>query len=232
MSSAFQKNHQSKNKQSKSTNFKTKIMTKIIVTFVLFLTTLASAQSQYETGMQKAFKLWDEEKNTEASALFERIASAEKDNWLPNYYVALVNTTTAFTIKDKTQITALLAKAQESLDKELDKNSSNSELLVLQALINTAWIVADPMTNGMKLSAKTVEIYNKAIAIDPNNPRAVFGKAEFEIGGAKYFGSDTKPMCAQIDKAIELFSTFKPETPFHPKWGLDRALEAQKECKK
>jgi len=207
-------------------------MTKLITALLLFVAGFVTAQSQYEAGMQKAFMLWGEGKNTEASALFERIASAEKDNWLPNYYVALVNTTTAFTIKDKTQITALLAKAQESLDKELDKNSSNSELLVLQALINTAWIVADPMTNGMKLSAKTVEIYNKAIAIDPNNPRAVFGKAEFEIGGAKYFGSDTKPMCAQIDKAIELFSTFKPETPFHPKWGLDRALEAQKECKK
>ena len=207
-------------------------MAKIIVTFVLFLTTLVSAQSQYETGMQKAFKLWDEGKNTEASALFERIASAEKDNWLPNYYVALVNTTTAFTVKDKNQISGLLAKAQESLDKELDKNPNNSELLVLQALINTAWIVADPMTNGMKLSAKTVEIYNKAIALDSNNPRAVFGKAEFEIGGARYFGSDTKPMCAQIDKSIELFATFKPETVFHPKWGEERALQAQKECKK
>jgi len=207
-------------------------MTKVITAFLLFVGSLVSAQSQYETGMQKAFALWGEGKNTEASALFERIASAEKDNWLPNYYVALVNSTTSFTVKDKTQIAALLAKAQESLDKELDKNPNNAELLVVQALINTAWIVADPMTNGMKLSAKTVEIYNKAIAIDPNNPRAVFGKAEFEIGGAKYFGSDTKPMCAQIDKAIVLFGTFKPETPFHPKWGLDRALEAQKECKK
>ena len=207
-------------------------MTKLIVTLVLFITSLVSAQSQYESGMQKAFALWGEGKNTEASAMFERIASAEKDNWLPNYYVALVNSTSAFKTKDKTQIAALLGKAQEALDKELDKNPNNSELLVIQALINTAWIVADPMTNGMKLSAKTVEIYNKAIALDPNNPRAIFGKAEFEIGGAKYFGSDTKPMCAQIDKSIELFATFKPETVFHPKWGLERALEAQKECKK
>lgn len=207
-------------------------MTKVIVTLVFFITSLVSAQSQYETGMQKAFGLWGEGKDTEASAMFERIASAEKDNWLPNYYVALVNSTSAFKTKDKTQISALLGKAQEALDKELDKNPNNAELLVVQALINTAWIVADPMTNGMKLSAKTVEIYNKAIAIEPNNPRAVFGKAEFEIGGARYFGSDTKPMCAQIDKAIELFATFKPQTPFHPKWGLERALEAQKECKK
>lgn len=207
-------------------------MTKIIVTFLLFLSTLVAAQSQYETGMQKAFQLWGEGKDAEASALFERIASAEKSNWLPNYYVAMVNTTAAFKTKDKNQITGLLLKAQTALDAETAKHADNSELLVVQAMINTAWIVADPMTNGMKLSAKTVEIYNKAIALDPKNPRAVFGKAEFEIGGAKYFGGDTKPMCAQIDKAIELFATFKPETDFHPKWGLERALEAQKECKK
>jgi hypothetical protein len=33
--------------------------------------------------------------NTEASDLFERIAAAEPANGLPNYYVALVNTTAA-----------------------------------------------------------------------------------------------------------------------------------------
>ncbi|WDO12808.1 hypothetical protein MH928_15975 [Flavobacterium sp. WW92] len=207
-------------------------MTKFILTIAFFITTLAGAQTQYEQGMQKAFALWSEGKTTEASALFERIASAEKNNWLPNYYVALVNTTTAFQTKDKNQIVALLGKAQEALNTELDKNPENPELLVMQAMINTAWIVADPMTNGMKLSAKTIEIYDKALKIAPENPRALFSKAEFEIGGARYFGNDTKPMCAQIDKAIELFAKFKPETPFHPNWGLDRALEAQKECNK
>ena len=59
----------------------------------------------------------------------------------------------------------------------------------------------------------------------------MFGKAEFEIGGAKYFGTDTKPLCAQIEKSIELFVNFKPESPFHPTWGLERAQQALKECK-
>jgi len=60
----------------------------------------------------------------------------------------------------------------------------------------------------------------------------VYGKAEYEIGGAKFFGTDIKPMCAEVDRAIALFEKFKPETPFSPKWGLERALEVQKECKK
>ena len=206
-------------------------MKKIITTIALFVVAVITAQGQFEQGMGKAFQLWGEGKNTEASAMFERIAAAEPNSWLPNYYVALVNTTTAFGTKNKEQIDLLLTKAQNALDVELIKTPDNSELIVIQALIHTAWVVFDPMTNGQKLSGTVMELYDKAIAIGPSNPRAVFGKAEFEIGGAKFWGTDTKPMCAQIEKAIGLFATFKPETPFSPKWGLKKAEEAFKNCK-
>ena len=206
-------------------------MKKIITTIALFVVAIANAQGQFEQGMGKAFQLWGEGKNTEASAMFERIAAAEPNSWLPNYYVALINTTTAFGTKEKEQMDSLLTKAQNTLDVELIKTPNNSELIVLQALIHTAWVVYDPMTNGQKLSGTILELYGKAIVLDPNNPRAVAGKAEYEIGGAKFWRTDTKPMCAQIEKAIGLFATFKPETPFSPKWGLERAEEAFKNCK-
>lgn len=206
-------------------------MKNIITTITLFVAIIASAQSQFEQGMGKAFQLWGEGKNSEASAMFERIASAEPTSWLPNYYVALVNTTTAFGTKDKEQMNFLLTTAQNALDVELIKTPNNPELLVLQAMIHTAWIAFDPMTNGQKLSGTVMELYAKAQAIAPENPRVVFGKAEFEIGAAKFWGTDTKPMCAQIENAIGLFATFKPETPFAPKWGLERAEAALKNCK-
>ncbi len=193
---------------------------------------ISTAQTQFEQGMTKAFGLWKEGKNTEASAMFERIAAAEKTSYLPNYYVALINTTSSFTEKDKTKVDLQLTKAQDALDIELIKDQNNAELYALQALIYTAYVVADPMTNGMKYSAKVMEAYAKGKAIDPNNPRIVFGEADYQLGGAKWTGVDTKPLCVQVDKAIELFGTFKPETAFSPKWGLDRALEAQKSCKK
>ncbi|AWK07156.1 hypothetical protein HYN56_24175 [Flavobacterium crocinum] len=206
-------------------------MTKIITVITLFICSLLSAQTQFEQGMNKAFGLWKEGKNAEASAMFERIAAAEKTSWLPNYYVGLVNTLAVFSEKDKTKIELLLVKAQDAVDAEMLKDQSNSELYVLQALIYTGYVVADPMTNGMKYSGKVMEAYAKAKALDPNNPRAVFGEADYQLGGAKWTGVDTKPLCAQVNKAIELFGTFKPETPFSPKWGLERALEVQKTCK-
>ena len=207
-------------------------MTKISIVIALCISSLLSAQGQFEQGMGKAFQLWGEGKNSEASDLFERIASAEKSSWLPNYYVALVNTTSSFGTQDKERINGLLTKAQDALDIEMVKNQNNAELYVLQALIYTAWIVYDPMTNGMKLSAKTMEMYEKAESLEPNNPRVVFSKADFQIGGAKWTGVDTKPLCAQIEKAIGLFATFKPETPFSPTWGLERAQETLKNCGK
>lgn len=207
-------------------------MVKTISAIAFFICSVAFGQSKYEQGMTKAFELWGQGKNTEASAMFERIAAAEQDQWLPNYYVTFVNTISSFSTKDRAQVSALLDKAQKALDIELIKNPANPELLVMQAMIYTGWVAFDPMTNGMKYSGQVMELYDKAQKLDPNNPRAVFGKAEYEMGGAKYFGTDIAPICAEIKRSLELFAKFKPETPFHPKWGQDRAEAAAKDCEK
>ena len=206
-------------------------MTKLFIAIVLFVTSLVSAQGQFEQGMGKAFGLWKEGKNTEASDMFERIASAEKTSWLPNYYVALINTTEAFNPANKEKVSILLDKANAALEIELTKNPNNVELLVVQAMSKTALLASNPMTYGMTLSPKITEIYTMASLLAPENPRVVLCKAEFGIGGAKWTGADVKQLCGQIEKSIELFAKFKPETPFSPKWGLDRAIEAQKNCK-
>jgi hypothetical protein len=206
-------------------------MIKLATTIALFICSLASAQTQYEQGMSKALELWGEGKTTESTALFERIAAAEKDNWLPNYYIALMNSTVAIGMKDKDKMVAMVDKAQNALDVELIKNPNNPELLIVQGLINTVWIVYDPMTNGQKLSPKTMELYEKALAIAPENPRAILEKAEFEIGGAAFWGKDTKPMCDELKRSIPLFENEKLETKFSPKWGRERVDELLKNCK-
>ena len=207
-------------------------MTRVVTIIVLFITAMVTAQSQYDQGMQKAFKLWGENKDAEAAALFERIASAEKNNWLPNYYVALINTAQAFQTKDREKVRALLTKALAALDAAMLIAPNEPELMVMQAMIYTAYVASDPMTNGMKLGGKVNELYAKALVIAPNNPRVVFSKAEWDMGSAKYFGTDTKPICAQVEKSIGLFKDFKPASPYHPKWGLERAQQTLEECNK
>jgi len=209
-------------------------MTKIFTIISVFICSLLSAQGQakFEQGMGKALGTWKQGNATEAVAQFERIASVEKANWLPNYYVAFVNTIEAFKTQDKEKVPALLDRAQTAIDEASIISPNNAEIMVVQALVYTAWIMQDPMTNGMKYSSKAMEQYYKAQAIAPNNPRVVFSKTEFEIGGAQWTGADVKQLCKEVERSIGLFATFKPETPFHPNWGLERAQETLKTCGK
>jgi len=206
-------------------------MTKIITIIALFVASLMQAQTPFEQVMGKALQTWNGGKPVEAVAQLEQIALKEQNNWLPNYYLALINTTEAFEEQDKIKMELLLKKAQKALDICNKTESDNPEILIMQAMIHTAYIVYDPMTNGQKLSGDVMYILNKAYKIAPENPRVVFQKASFEKGMAEYFGQDTATMCAQIEKAIELFATFKPESNLHPNWGLDRAQNELKNCK-
>jgi tetratricopeptide (TPR) repeat protein len=206
-------------------------MKKVITLTLLFIGTLGFAQDKYTDGMQKAFQFWGEGKISEASNLFERISSAELDNWLPAYYASQVNTVASFGEKDMDKLTRQLEKAQELVDIAKAISPNNPEILVQQALIHTAWVAYDGATYGMTLSGKVSALYQKALQLDPNNPRVVFSKAEWDMGSAKFFGQDIAPYCKDVEHALELFANFKPASAFHPNWGKERAEEIVKNCK-
>lgn len=207
-------------------------MKKAIVITALFIATIGMAQDQYTKGMQKAFGLWQEGNTAEASNLFERISIAEPDNWLPLYYVAQVNTVVSFGEKDKEKLTQQLEKAQEFVDLAKAISPDNPEILVQQAMTHTAWVAFDGATYGMTLSGKIAALYAKANEMAPENPRVVFGKAEWDMGSAKFFGQDTAPYCKDVERSLALFDSFEPETPFHPNWGKDRAVATLENCGK
>ncbi|PIA79454.1 hypothetical protein BFR04_00985 [Gaetbulibacter sp. 4G1] len=207
-------------------------MKHLIIIATLLVSGVINSQTNYEKGMQKAFELWGSNKPTEAINLFERIANAEPDNWLPSYYAAQINIVNSFGEKDEEKLSAQLKKAQDLINDATAISKDNPEILVLQALLHTAWVAYDGATYGMTLSGKVVELYAKAKQISPKNPRVVYCKAEWDIGGASYFGQDTTPFCKDLELALELFANFKPETPFHPNWGKERAAQVLKSCKK
>ncbi|WP_298239376.1 hypothetical protein [uncultured Algibacter sp.] len=203
----------------------------IIITTLLF-TGFINAQTNYEKGMQKAFELWGSNNSIEAANLFERIASAETDNWLPAYYAAQINIISSFGEKDEEKLSAQLKKAQDLINDATSISKENPEIMVLQALLYTAWVAFDGANYGMTLSPKVVEIYAKAEMLAPENPRVVYCKAEWNMGSARYFGQDITPYCKDLERAVELFTNFKPETPFHPKWGKERATQISESCGK
>ena len=204
-------------------------MNKLIIILVLSVTQLVISQTRYDKGMQKAFSLWESNPH-EAANLFERIASAELDNWLPLYYAAQINILQSFGLQDEEKLSAQLNKAQDLLNEAQAISKDNPEIIVLQALLHTAWVAYDGATYGMTLSGKVASLYAQAEQIAPDNPRVILNKAEWGMGSARYFGQDTKPFCKDVERALELFANFKPESPYHPKWGKERAEQILESC--
>lgn len=205
-------------------------MKHVIISIVVCITGIMSAQTNYDKGMQRAFQLWEHNNWTEAEQLFERIAAAEPDQWLPNYYIAQLNSLKTWEEKDADKVKAQLEKAQNYLNDAMSIEKDNADILVMQAQIFTNWVAFDGMTYGMKYAVKIGELYNKAYALAPENPMVVLNRADWNMGSARYFGQDTKPFCKDVEKAIELFANFKPEKPFYPNWGRERAESLLKSC--
>jgi tetratricopeptide (TPR) repeat protein len=205
-------------------------MKKLFLFIVLSIALNVAAQTPYQKGMQKAFSLWEQGKITEASQIFERICKIEKENWLPSYYVAQIEIIGSFDLNDELKLTTKLTKAQEFLDVAKSNSENNPEIIIAQALLNTAYIAFDGQKYGMSLSGKNSQLYGKALAIAPNNPRVILGNAEWNMGAAKFFGKSTKPYCDQVKRAIEMGKEEKIEEEFYPKFLVSRAEDVLKGC--
>jgi hypothetical protein len=207
-------------------------MKKSILIIALLCTVIITAQSKYQIGMKEAFGLWEQGKMTEASQLFERISKAELTKWKPAYYAATVEILGSFGLKDEAILNVKLTKAQAFLDIAKSNSENNPEILITQALLNTGYIAFDGQKYGMSLSGKNAQLYAKALAISPNNPRVIMSNAEWNMGAAKFFGKSIKPFCDEIKKAIKLGKEEKIDEEFYPKFLESRALEVIKKCEK
>ncbi len=206
-------------------------MKSVVFTLVLLFSLTAAAQSKYDLGMKKAFDLWDENKLIEAANLFERIAIAEPENWLPPFYAGYVLVLSSFEIKEEAQLKSQLDKAKDLLNEAIKRSPDNPEILIAQALHNTSYINFDGQKYGMVMSGKNAGLYDKALKLAPNNPRVILAKAEWDMGTARFFGTSTEPFCKDVERALNMFEKQANEpNGFEPSWGRKRALQILERC--
>ena len=205
-------------------------MKKITIIIAILIATGISAQTKYQIGMQKAFSLWENGNNKEASQLFERITKAEPENWLPAYYAANVEISDSFGIKDEAVLKAKLTKAQNFLDTAKSNSENNPEILITQAFLNLSYIAFDGQKYGMTLGSVNNQLYAKALAIAEKNPRVILANAEWNMGSAKFFGKSTKLYCKEIKRSIALSKEEKNDIEFYPEFMLLRAEQVLKQC--
>ena len=206
-------------------------MTRFLFLAAYFLVNTLCAQSLTQDIV--VGKLALEQNNTEkAISIFANLSETNKDNWLPNYYAAQTLISEAFqNIQNQKVAIEKLVKAQEFLDKAHQLTTKNEEVIIMQAKIYLGYVVSNSAVYGRKYSGLISKLYNDAYILNPNNPRVVLSKAQWEIGAAKYFGGDTSTFCADLEKAVKLFDTFKVESDLHPNWGKERAEQVLSNCK-
>ena len=195
-------------------------MKTLLTTIICFITTVTFGQGIYEKNMGEALSKWKNGQTTEALAQLQRIASVEKTNWIPRYYQAFILTTSTFTIKDAQQKEEFQHAATQIL--EDSTQSKNSEYWVLKGLLATAELTSDPMNKGKELSPIIIKDYQTALAIDPQNPRAILCLNEFKINSKRFFGQDYKNELEELKKALPLFQNNKTNIAFYPNWGKEK----------
>ncbi len=213
-------------------------MKKIILSTAMFLLSVfVFAQSErYTAAMKKNLASIDTAMANPASLLivsnnFERIANAEKNQWLPYYYAALCQVNYGFITTDKTTVDAYADKATLLIEKADSLAPKNSEISCLKSMIASCHMMVDPMTRWMQYGQESSSNLEAAISQDPTNPRPHFLKGQ----GLKYtpeqFGGGCKTALAELQTASQKYDAFKKESEISPDWGKEQVVKLISDCK-
>jgi hypothetical protein len=208
------------------------------MTAMLFITLATPAFSNDEKYRQTMLKnietVYKAETVEELQATvntFERIASAEKTKWEPQYYAAFGYIMMATREKDGAKKDIHLDQALIAIEKAKAIVPAESELIALEGFVHMIRVSVDPATRGPRFAGLAMQTFGKAIELNPENPRALALLAQMQYGTAQFFGSSTAEACSTGKKAVEKFDTFKSDNPLAPVWGRRMADGFVTQCK-
>lgn len=196
----------------------------------LFAVATVSAQSEkylqaMQTNVSKLDQIQTADGWKEAGNNFQRIADAEKTQWLPFYYVALSNVMVGLMQGTVNQtpnpsITDPLAdKAEEALNKAEALSKDNSEIFIVRKMIATLRMTADPMNRWQTYGPQAEEALQRAKALNPENPRIYLLEGQDKFFTPEQFGGSKAEAKLLFEQSLKKFETFKPESSIHPQWG-------------
>lgn len=178
----------------------------------------------------------------ELSNTFQRIADAEKTQWLPYYYAALANVMTGLTMPagsvDKTD--PLADKAESLLEKAatLQKNNTgasaakeSSEIFVVRKMISTLRLMADPMNRYQTYGPIGKEAIEKAKSLNPDNPRVAMLEGQDLFFTPEEFGGSKTQAKVLFEESMKKFEAAKPASSIDPHWGLSQVKYFHSQCK-
>lgn len=204
----------------------------ISLLFVVVIGLQANAQSpKYMSAMEgnvaamdttHAYTAWQELGNN-----FERIATAEKNQWLPYYYSAVCNALTGYMLSNgapgsfsSTQTDQIADKSEAMLNKAEELEKNNSEIYCVRKMIATLRMMGDPMTRYQTYGPQAQEALSKAKSLNPNNPRVYMLEGQDKFFTPEEFGGSKPEAKTLFEQSVKLFESNKPKTSIDPHWGL------------
>jgi len=200
--------------------------TALFVSAMLIATLLMGVNQKYYQKMGETISEFSscssvEEFQTLANK-FRVIANVEKEEWLPLYYEAqcyiMISFMENLSADDKD---TYLEKASSIIGNMTEIAPNEAEIHVLEAFYLTGSLVVNPPQRAMNTTPLIHAAIDKALAIEPNNPRARFMSISNELGTAAYFGDDTAPMCERAVELLQNWDSYTLKSPIHPNWGKD-----------
>ena len=213
-------------------------MKKLLSAIALFSVLALNAQTKYESAMQNGFAKLKETKGADdlqaLGAYYERIAEAEKNQWLPYYYAARHYTISAFMnpAADKDKVAS---KVSELINSKLIAKAeaiepANAEIYCLKQQVAVMQLLVDPMSRWQTYGALASEAIAKAKQLDPSNPRPYLLEGQYLMNVPEAFGGGKSVAKKLFEKSLELFAGFKPLSAFHPNWGKEQAEQLLAAC--
>ncbi len=206
-----------------------------LIAICLFITTIGLAQTNnYADQMTKGVALLDTMKTQKsylaATSHFEQLAKSEQQ-WLPNYYAAYSNLIVGIRgNQDQETKDELYDQAMNYVNKADSLSSNNSEIYTLKAYITFMKMSVYPQKRAMTMIPESEQLLEKAIVLNPGNPRAYLLKGQNAFYTPELFGGSKTEAKALLTSAKAKFENFNAKS-FEPNWGKSRVEELLKEYK-
>lgn len=162
---------------------------------------------------------------------FERIATAEKTQWLPYYYAAFCQVNYAYMEKDKSKVDGIADKATALIDKADALQPANSEISCIKSMIASAHMMVNPMQRYMEYGPESQSHLEAAMKQDPANPRPEYLQGQGLMYTPEQFGGGCATAKPVLQSALNKYNKFKPATEMHPDWGKQQVENLVKQCK-
>jgi tetratricopeptide (TPR) repeat protein len=171
--------------------------------------------------LNEAIDAWNEGAMLSARAQIERLLKIDSTSFLCHYYIAYANYRLAsfyHAQQDNDKVDKVADDAIDHLQKALDLNSEFADGYAMLSSMYGEKIAVSPI-KSVYYGPKAGAAMNKALEIEPNNPRAYLMDGISKYYTPKLFGGGIENAREALQEAVKFFKTYKSKSEFYPGWG-------------